>query len=212
MKPVRIAILASGRGSNFDAIAEAVTQKRLNAEIVALLSDQPKTGALEKAAKRGIPTLVVPAEKDRKAHDRKVIEALRSFNPRFLVLAGYMRIVTGELIEAFRSDRGYSRIVNIHPSLLPSFPGLHGYSQAFHHGAKLTGVTVHLVEQDVDSGPICAQESFSIADCRSAEEVEQRGLPIEHRLYPAALEWILREKFEIQERSKLERRLCVCPN
>ena len=100
------------------------------------------------------------------------------------------------LIEAFRDPRGYVRIVNVHPSLLPSFPGVDAYRQAFEFGAKSTGVTVHLVELAVDSGPICAQESFSIADCRSVDEVEKRGLAIEHRLFPQTLSWVLAEKFD----------------
>jgi phosphoribosylglycinamide formyltransferase-1 len=106
-----------------------------------------------------------------------------------------MRILTPYLIDAFRCDKGYSRMVNIHPSLLPAFPGTHAYAQAFRYGVKITGVTVHLVEPVVDSGPICAQEAFSIEDCQSEDEVEMRGLAVEHRLYPKALNWILAERF-----------------
>jgi phosphoribosylglycinamide formyltransferase-1 len=113
-------------------------------------------------------------------------------------MAGYMRVVSPELIDAFRDPRGFARVTNVHPSLLPAFPGRDAYGQAFRHGAKVSGVTVHLVDDGVDEGPICAQEAFGIGDCRSGEEVESRGLAIEHRLYPATLSWLLAESFEIE--------------
>jgi phosphoribosylglycinamide formyltransferase-1 len=210
---IPVAILASGRGSNFEAILRAVRSGGLpDTQIVALVSDQPAAPALEKARSAGVKTIVVPAQgsEQRKAHDQKVVDALREAGARWVVMAGYMRIVTSTLIEAFRSERGYSRIVNVHPSLLPAFRGLEGYAQAFRHGAKVAGVTVHLVETELDSGPICAQEAFSIEDCSSEKEVESRGLAIEHRLYPETLKWVLPEKFSIEKRP--EGRLCVRPN
>ena len=222
-----IAIFASGRGSNFDAVLKAIRDGHLAAEIVAVVSDQPGAQVIEKAQAAGLKSIVVPAEKApareaslsaaersavlevrRKAHEEKILTQLRPLAPHFLVMAGYMRVVTSHLIEAFRSERGYSRIVNVHPSLLPSFPGVDAYEQAFSHGAQLAGVTVHLVEREVDQGPICAQEAFSIADCKSVEEVEKRGLAIEHRLFPETLKWVLTEKFMIEKR----RRFCVRSN
>lgn len=215
----KIAVLASGRGSNFDALMSAIDRGELPAEVVALVSDQPRAGVLEKARARGIHTVVIPVDaklgtdERRIVHEREILKALAPLQPRFLVLAGYMRIMTQELIGAFHDDRGYSRIVNVHPSLLPAFPGVNSYARAFEYGAKVTGVTVHLVDGGVDSGPICAQEAFSITDCGSVEEVERRGLEVEHRLYPATLRWILEEKFGIEMREvKNERRLCVRPN
>jgi phosphoribosylglycinamide formyltransferase 1 len=220
MSQIPIAVLASGRGSNFEAIQRAVQAGELpEAKIVALLSDQPGAPALEKARAIGVKTLVVPAprpdeaasaEERRRIHDGRVVDALRDVGARWAVMAGYMRIVTPVLIEAFRSERGYTRIVNVHPSLLPAFRGLEGYGQAFRYGAKLAGVSVHLVEVELDSGPICAQEAFSIEDCRSEQEVETRGLAIEHRLYPETLKWVLPEKFNLETRP--EGRLCVRPN
>jgi phosphoribosylglycinamide formyltransferase 1 len=210
----RIAVLASGRGSNFEALVRAVRDGRLDAEIVALVSDRPQAPALEIARTAGIPALAVAPESTgelterRRRHDERVLEAIAPFAPRFLVMAGYMRIVTPTLIEAFRSERGYARITNIHPSLLPSFPGVESYGQAWKYGAKVAGVTVHLVEESVDSGPVLAQEAFAIADCPDAEAVERRGLAIEHRLYPETLGWALRESFEIEHR---EGRPCVLP-
>jgi phosphoribosylglycinamide formyltransferase-1 len=203
--PTPIAIFASGRGSNFDAILRAVREGRLAADIVALVSDRAEAPALEKARAAGIraihvaPPANLKGDERRRAHEEAILRVLGPLSPRFLVMAGYMRVMTSTLIEAFRSERGYSRIVNVHPSLLPAFPGVSSYEQAFNHGAHLAGVSVHLVELEVDSGPICAQEAFSIADCASVEEVERRGLAIEHRLFPQTLSWVLPEKFEFIE-------------
>lgn len=222
---VRIAVLASGRGSNFEAILHAVEAGKLDVQIVALISDAPNAPVLEKAQRHGIPAFYIPFE-SRNQHESRILAQLselgESLRPQFLVLAGYKRIIGSTLLEAFRSIRGYSRIVNVHPSLLPAFPGLSSYAQAFRYGVKVTGVTVHLVEEGVDTGPICAQEAFLIADCSSEEEVELRGLQVEHRLFPQTLEWILKENFEITSREQkrkfgqnltdlTERRLCVCP-
>jgi phosphoribosylglycinamide formyltransferase-1 len=217
---IPIAVLASGRGSNFDAIHDAISRGELDARIVALVSDQPGAPALAKAEAAGIRPLLVPlpdkseaasVEARRALHDGRVLEALATLpeKPRFLVMAGYMRVITARLLEAFRSERGYARIVNVHPSLLPAFPGAGSYARAFDHGAKLSGVSVHLVELDVDAGPICAQEAFAIDDCASAEEVERRGIAVEHRLYPRTLSWVLPENFAI---NPVKGRFCVRPN
>jgi phosphoribosylglycinamide formyltransferase-1 len=229
-----IAVLASGRGSNFEAVYKAIQTKKLSAEIVAVVSDQPQAYVLERARGLGLKTIVVPSTRGpkgllsedpkgllsegtpgllserRRIHEEEILAELLPLGPRFLVLAGYMRIVTPLLIDSFRCDRGYSRMVNIHPSLLPAFPGVHSYAQAFQYGVKWTGATVHLVDYAVDGGPICAQKAFSIADCRSEAEVEERGLAVEHRLLPEALKWILPEKFTLENRSG--GRFCVCPN
>jgi len=208
--PIPIVVLASGRGTGFEAIYRAIESKELNAEIKAVISDQPQAQVLARAGKYGIKALSIPVEGRRHDHEEKILRALESFHPRFLVLAGYMRILTPLLIEAFRSERGYTRMINIHPSLLPAFPGVHSYSQALEYGVKVTGVTVHLVEHEVDTGPICAQEAFSIGDCKSAHEVEARGLEVEHRLYPKTLSWVLPEDFSLETRK--EGRLCVRAN
>jgi phosphoribosylglycinamide formyltransferase-1 len=201
-----IAIFASGRGSGFDAIHAAIAAGKLDAEIRAVVSDRADAAVLEKARSKGLKAICIEcasgvgsAEERRSEHEKRILEALAPLSPRFVVLAGYMRILTPRLIEAFRSERGYSRIVNVHPSLLPAFPGRDSYRQAFEYGVKQTGVTVHLVEQQVDAGPICAQEAFAIEDCRSVEEVEKRGLAIEHRLYPESLKWILKEAFSLEK-------------
>jgi phosphoribosylglycinamide formyltransferase-1 len=216
---IPIVVFASGRGTNFNAIQKSIERKELKAQIVAVVSDKPDALVLSKARDFGIPAVVVPVskvsphylgEERRRVHEELILQELEQFRPRFLVMGGYMRILTHRLIEAFRSEKGYSRIVNIHPSLLPSFPGIHSYAQAFRYGVKVTGVTVHFVEKEVDAGPICAQETFSIADCQNEAEVEERGLVVEHRLLPQTLSWILTENFTLVSRS--EGRFCVRPN
>jgi phosphoribosylglycinamide formyltransferase-1 len=212
---IPIAVLASGRGTNFDAIATAIREGKLQAEIVAVVSDRADAPVLQKARDQGLNAIHVPslpqtnsetkrggslADKIalRVDHEKRILAELSKWKPRFLVLAGYMRIMTPHLIEAFRSERGYSRIVNVHPSLLPAFPGVESYAQAFRYGTKIAGVTIHLVEAEVDSGPICAQQSFSIEDCQSTVDVEKKGLAIEHRLYPETLGWVLPEEFSVR--------------
>ena len=235
---IPISIFASGRGSGFDAICAAIDSGRLAARVTSVVSDRADAPVLEKARARGVSTHLIPfpassgssqgssnprhGDSDpggsslanrRLRHDEEIFHRLTTESPRFLVMAGYMRMVSPLLLDAYRSERGYSRIVNIHPSLLPAFPGVGGYAQAFEHGCAVAGVTVHLVDSNLDSGPICVQEAFSISDCQCAQDVEERGLKVEHRLYPSALAWILPEKFEMETRTDLPtRRPCVRPN
>lgn len=195
-----VVVLASGRGSNFEAIARAVREGLLSIEIRALVSDKPGAGALEKAKAWGIPAVAVArgAGMDRAAHDAAILAEIRKYAPRWLVLAGYMKILDAATLSEFDSGHGYSRVVNVHPSLLPAFAGVEAYAQAFRYGAKVTGVSVHLVDEGLDSGAICAQEPFAIGDCASEAEVESRGLAIEHRLYPETLAWVVRENFQVR--------------
>lgn len=209
----KIAILASGRGSNFDAIADAVAQGKLAAEIVCVLSDRADAPVLTKASARGLRAIHVapPAtsagdlDSRRRVHDQEVVTALRAVQAEWIVMAGYMRVVTPVLLDAFKVQSGdYSRVVNIHPSLLPAFPGVESYQRAFEHGCALAGVTVHLVSEGVDAGPICAQESFAIGECRDVAEIERLGLAIEHRLYPQTLQWLLHQNFKlVQHKERL---------
>lgn len=211
-KSIRFAVLASGRGSGFESIVKAQQAGVFHSHLCVLLTDRKDALALEKAKKYGVPTVVIESKnRTREEHEKEMIQALKSYDVSFLVLAGYRRILTRVLIEEFKTDRGYSRIVNVHPSLLPSFPGLHGYHQAFSYGVKQTGVTVHLVTEELDSGPICAQQAFSIEDCGTPEEVEERGLAIEHNLYPKTLEWVLPENFTVEQRefNGMVRKVCV---
>lgn len=204
---IPVILFASGRGSNFEAIVEAVDRGDLACQILGLVCDRPQALVLEKAKRRGIRCLVIPPpprqdfatpEDQRRTHEEEILRQILPLNPAFIVLAGYQRILTSSFIDRFRSPRGYSRIVNIHPSLLPDFPGLDAYRRAFEEGAKQTGVSIHLVETGVDQGPLCAQKSFSIEKCQTAEEVEALGLSLEHRLYPETLSWLLQEHFEVR--------------
>jgi phosphoribosylglycinamide formyltransferase 1 len=206
---IPICIFASGRGGNFEAVQNAIRAGKLKAKTVALVCDRPGAPVLEKAKELDVPTLLIPCTKDltREEHEKEIVRQLKPYGPKFLVLGGYMRLMTDYLIEEFNSKNGYTRIVNIHPSLLPAFPGQNAYAQAFNYGVKTTGVTVHLVEKAMDSGPICAQESFDISDCRSIEEVEKKGTAIEHRLYPETLNWVLNEQFTMTRG-----RVCVRKN
>ncbi|MBC7693329.1 MAG: phosphoribosylglycinamide formyltransferase [Methylotenera sp.] len=212
------AVFASGRGSNFEAILHAKQEGLLQSELVALVCDQPEAPVIEKAKAAGIPTFVIPlvsaaeasgsspqslAER-RTLHEERILKALLPFAPRFLVMAGYMRLLGPTLLGAFAERgeaSGHHRIVNVHPSLLPAFPGVNAYRQAYESGTHFAGVTVHLVDEKMDHGPICAQEAFSIRDCASVDEVEKLGLQIEHRLYPSTLKWILEEKFTVESAS-----------
>ncbi len=217
----RIAIFASGRGSNFDAIADAIQAGRLAAEITSVVCDRPGAPVIEKARARGIKVHVVPPtdvsvpggdiELRRDRHEELILDRLGAENPEWLVFAGYMRILGSPLLARYRAPRGqnYHRIVNVHPSLLPAFPGKDSYAQAFQRGCAVAGVTVHLVEKEVDGGPIAAQEAFSIAGCASADEVEALGLELEHRIYPETLGWLLSGNFEVIARPGPGRRFCV---
>mgnify|MGYP001568903780 FL=1 len=209
-----IAILASGRGSNFDVLARAAREGRLAADIRLVISDRADAPVLEKAARLGIEVLHIASPgrgpEDRELHDAQVVAALQNRGVEWVVLAGYMRVISHVLLEAFRDSRGFTRVVNIHPALLPAFPGMNAYRQAFEYGAQVTGVTVHLGELEVDSGPIVAQAGFSLEGCRSADEVEGRGLEVEHRLYPQALDGLLRGRFKVERTPK--GRLRVLPS
>ena len=206
-----IAVFASGTGSNFEVIADAVQSGSLDAQIVALVCDRVDAPVIAKAKARGIITLAVPVAsgQTRAAHEEEILKQLLPHTPRFAVLAGYMRILSPVFLKEFDSGHGYFRVTNIHPSLLPAFPGVDGYGQAFNYGASVSGCTVHLVDQGIDSGPICAQSSFSISDCVIGDDVRSRGLTMEHRLYPETLQWLLKEKFAVVKR---EGRICVLPN
>src|SRR5437660_638920 len=150
----RLGILISGRGSNMVALADAVREDRIpNAEIAVVVSDQPNADGLGKAKERGIETLVIERRgRTREEHDREILEALRARNIDLICLAGYMRILSRGFVEAYRG-----RILNIHPSLLPSFPGLHAQQQGLEHRVNITGCTVHFVDETLDGGPIISQ-------------------------------------------------------
>jgi len=184
----RIAILISGRGSNMVALAEAARDGRIaNAEIAIAISDQPNAAGLDKAKELGIETLVVERRgRPRAEHDREVVAALQARQIDLVCLAGYMRVLSGEFIEAYRG-----RILNIHPSLLPLFPGLDAQQQALKHRAKSSGCTVHYVDETLDGGLIIAQRVVPVHDDDTVETLSARILEEEHKLYPEALAMVL---------------------
>ena len=179
-----IAVLVSGNGTNLQAIIDAARVADFPAEIVAVISDRPGVRALERATAAGIPTGVVAWSdyRDRDLFTKAVCEAAEESGAAALVLAGFMRILGPEAITRFPH-----RIVNVHPALLPAFPGAHAVEQALEHGVKVTGVTVHFVDEEVDHGPIIAQEVVPVLPGDTVESLHRRIQEVEHRLYPDAI-------------------------
>ncbi|HNB24480.1 MAG TPA: phosphoribosylglycinamide formyltransferase [Candidatus Melainabacteria bacterium] len=191
---INIAVLASGRGSNLQAILDAISTGNLDAKVQIVLVNVPGAGAIDIAAKHGVATAVVPnAGLTRKEHEEKVNAELKKHDLDFIVLAGYMRVLSSGFLSNFKDPRGFFKVINIHPSLLPAFPGTRGYEEAFEYGVKVAGVTVHLVDEKVDHGPILAQATFSRTEDDTIESFKARGLRIEHELYPQVLQNIARD-------------------
>jgi phosphoribosylglycinamide formyltransferase 1 len=180
----RLAVLASGSGTNLEAIAQAIDDGDVPARIVVVISDNPDAFALERARRKGIETRVVELADfaDRPAFDRAIIEELRAAAVDLVVLAGYMKLVGDEIVDAFPD-----RIMNIHPALLPSFPGEHGVPDALEHGVKVSGVTVHFVDKGLDTGPIIAQEAVPVEEGDDVERLHNRIHAAEYRVYPRAI-------------------------
>ena len=183
--PLRLAVLASGRGSNLQAIIDAITEGRLHAVLALVISNKAEAPALERARKHGAPAVFLDpkATPGRDAYDAVILEHLRQHDVGLVALAGYMKIITRVLIDAYAG-----RIMNIHPSLLPSFPGLQAQQQALDWGAKMSGCTVHFVEEGVDTGPIIQQATVPVLEGDTAESLEARILAQEHRIYPEAIQ------------------------
>jgi phosphoribosylglycinamide formyltransferase-1 len=183
--PLRLAVLASGRGSNLQAIIDAITEGRLRAVLAVVISNKAESQALERARKHGAPAVFLDpkATPGRDAYDAVILEHLRQHDVGLVALAGYMKIVTRVLIDAYAN-----RIMNIHPSMLPSFPGLEAQQQALDWGAKVSGCTVHFVEEGVDTGPIIQQAAVPVLEGDTAESLEARILAQEHRIYPEAIQ------------------------
>ena len=192
----RIGVLGSGKGSNFVAIADACAAGTVPAEVALVLSDVEEAGILARARERGVPERFLPPGKFRTKLDeeaeRDYIEALRAAEVDLVVLAGFMRVLKDAFLRAFAG-----RIVNIHPSLLPSFPGLAAWEQALAHGVRVTGCTVHFVDAGVDSGPIIGQQTVPVLDDDTAETLHQRIQAAEHVLYSKCVAAIAREDITV---------------
>ena len=192
----RLGILLSGRGSNFEAIAQNVLSGRLKCEIGFVFSNKPNAPGLARARKLGFPCgSIDSAGVERTAFDRQVVDLLKQHGVDWVCLAGYMRFLSGQFVSQFPN-----RILNIHPSLLPAFPGLDAQYQALAHGVKITGCTVHLVSEDLDSGPILLQSAVPVPDDDTLEALSSRILIEEHKIYSEAIAWVLKGNYRIEGR------------
>ena len=201
MKKVRIAVLVSGRGSNLQAIIDNIEKGLLSSELAVVISDQADAYALERARKHNIPAVPVIAKgyKDkREEYDALLVKELRERNVDLVCLAGFMRIITPVLIRAFPN-----RILNIHPSLLPAFPGLHVQKKALNHGVKFSGCTVHFVDEGMDTGPIIIQAVVPILDSDTEDSLSERILKQEHKIYSRAIQLFAEGRLKIEGRRVL---------
>jgi phosphoribosylglycinamide formyltransferase 1 len=188
-----IGILLSGRGSNFEAIAQAVAAGQISAKIALVVSNRPEAPGLERARSLGLPAQCIPSKgKTRDVFDREVIEALKASGVEYICLAGFMRVLSPEFVREFPK-----RILNIHPALLPSFPGTDAQNQAIEYGVKFTGCTVHLVDEGVDTGPIVLQAAVAVRDDDTVETLSARILEQEHRIYPEAVKLLVEGRIEV---------------
>jgi phosphoribosylglycinamide formyltransferase-1 len=190
----RIGVLLSGRGSNFEALADSVGAGRIpGAEIAVVVSNREGAPGVERANARKIPTRVIPSKGlEREVYDRQVVAVLREFEVDLVCLAGYMRLLSPFFVAAFPN-----RILNIHPSLLPSFPGLESQRQALEYGVKFAGCTVHFVDENLDAGPIVLQAAVPVRDDDTEETLSSRILAEEHRIYTEAVRIVLEGKYKI---------------
>jgi len=192
----RVAVLLSGRGSNFVALADACARGEVPAEVVLVVSNRPDAPGLERARERGIPAVAIAGKGlTREEHEGRVIAAIEEAKAEWVCLAGYMRLLSEAFIARFSR-----RILNIHPALLPSFPGLDAQHQAWEHGVKVSGCTVHLVDAGCDTGPIVVQRTVPVLDGDTPEALAARILEQEHVAYPAALRMLLTRRWRLEDR------------
>lgn len=195
--PLRLGILASGAGTNFEAIADAVTAGHIDATIRVVVCNRESAAVLDKARRRGIETVVIPhrSHSDRHAFESAVVSTLSSYGVELVVMAGFDRLVTTTLLASFPH-----RVINIHPALLPSFKGLDAQTQAFEYGARVAGCTVHIVDEHMDHGPIIVQAAVPICGNDDAETVRRRILAQEHVIYPFAIQLFAEGRVEVEGR------------
>jgi phosphoribosylglycinamide formyltransferase 1 len=199
--PKKLGILLSGRGSNFEAIADSIQAGRLRAEIAIVISNRADAPGLEAAKRRGLNAVLIASKgRVREEHDADVMAALHHAQVDLICLAGYMRLLSPHFIQAFPN-----RIVNIHPSLLPAFPGMDAQKQALEYGAKVTGCTVHFVDEHLDNGPIILQKTVPVLDEDDVHTLSARILEQEHAAYSEAIGLVLSGEVEIQGRAVVKR-------
>ncbi len=192
-----IAVLVSGRGSNLQAIIDSIGNGYLKAQITVVISDVENAYALERARKRGIKAVFVNPKKfsSKELYEKEVLGILKTYGAELILLAGYMKIVGETLLVAYRS-----RILNIHPALLPAFTGLHAQKQAFDHGVKVAGCSVHFVDESLDGGPIILQRCVEVKEDDTAETLADRILEQEHKIYPEAVKLVIENRLRIEGR------------
>ena len=190
----RIAVLASGRGSNFQAVIDAIQEGKIPAICAALITDNPKAYAIERAKKAKIPVTVIDFASfpSREMYEKALLSAMQQVNADLFVLAGYMRIVGADIVRSFPA-----KIMNIHPALLPAFPGLHAQRQAVDHGVKASGCTVHFVDESLDGGPIILQRCVRVLENDDEDSLAERILHHEHECYPEAVKLFCEGRLEI---------------
>ena len=199
MAKAKIGILISGRGSNMVALIDAMRRGRFDAEVAVVISNVESASGLSLARERGIETLFINHKGlTREAHDQSMIDELRKRDVSLVCLAGYMRLVSPLFVRAFKG-----RILNIHPSLLPAFPGLDAQKQALEHGVKISGCTVHIVDEELDHGPIVLQNVVEVRDDDTVESLSERILELEHKLYAEAVARVLTDGFRVEGRRTL---------
>jgi phosphoribosylglycinamide formyltransferase 1 len=202
---IRVGVLASGGGTNLQAILDACAARRISAEVAVVVSNLPGAGALERARQAGVATEVLPSKgvTDREAYDLRLVEVLRAHRVDLVCLAGYMRLVTPAFLRAFGptpDTRGCPRVLNVHPGLLPSFPGLHAQRQCVEYGARFAGCTVHFVDEGTDTGPVIAQAVVPVLPEDGEQDLARRILEQEHRLYPQAIQWFAEGRLSVSGR------------
>jgi phosphoribosylglycinamide formyltransferase-1 len=192
---ITLGVLASGSGTNLQAVLDAIAAGKLDARIAVVLSNVPGAGALDRARAAGVEAVVVDHTRhaDRRSFDSAVVDVLRARGVEWVVLAGFMRLLTDVLLDAFPL-----RVVNIHPALLPSFPGVHAQRQALEYGVRVTGCTVHLVDRGTDTGPVVAQAAVPVRDGDDEETLRLRILKREHELLPRVLQWIAEGRMVVE--------------
>lgn len=196
MKKLRVGVLVSGRGSNLQAIIDAVQAGWLPVQVAVVVSDTPGAYALERARAAGIPTMVIERKQyaERSAFEQAIHDALQAYQVELITLAGFMRILSGQF-----TGRYPQRIINIHPALLPAFPGLHAQAQALAYGVKVAGCTVHFVDEGMDTGPIILQAAVPVQEGDTEETLGARILAEEHRIYPQALQLLAENRIRVEE-------------
>ena len=197
-KLLPVGVLISGHGSNLQAIIDACRKKEIPAEVVCVISNNSDAFGLERARKEKIPAIVIDDKNfpDKAAFEEQIIHTLWKYDVELVVLAGFMKILSGQFINTFKN-----RILNIHPALLPSFAGLHGQKQAFDYGVKVSGCTVHFVDEGCDTGPIIIQKTVPVLEDDTAESLSQRILEQEHKAYPEAIGLFAEGRLEIEGRN-----------